>query len=276
LVIYKIRQQNGLIDQLAVEQEAIEVERSTAQLAMAQSVVDMYATQLAILTGNSPSWASNITTPKIQFPEKSLVPNQQIPSDLIARRPDLQVLLSQIDASGLEYSAAKLDYLPSFDLQANVGYQSFGLDRFLSSSSQFFSIGPVFNLPIFNGGRIDANVAAKKATNDEVIARYHEALLQALKQSADGITKVKFATQQLHSQSQATEKSQFIYDQLVSRQKSGLISNEKLLQNELLLIAQKQLLEQTNLNAESSYLFLIQALGGGFTSPIQELTSITK
>ena len=276
LAIYKIRQKNGLIDQLAVEQEAIEVERSSAQLAMAQSVVDMYATQLAILTGNSPSWASNITTPKIQFPEKSLVPNQQIPSDLIARRPDLQVLLSQIDASGLEYSAAKLDYLPSFDLQANVGYQSFGLDRFLSSSSQFFSIGPVFNLPIFNGGRIDANVAAKKATNDEVIARYHEALLQALKQSADGITKVKFATQQLHSQSRATEKSLFIYDQLVSRQKSGLISNEKLLQNELLLIAQKQLLEQTNLNAESSYLFLIQALGGGFTSPIQELTSITK
>jgi outer membrane protein TolC len=119
-------------------------------------------------------------------------------------------------------------------------------------------------------------VAAKKASNDEVIARYHEALLQALKQSADGITKVKFATQQLYSQSRATEKSQFIYDQLVSRQKSGLISNEKLLQNELLLIAQKQLLEQTNLNAESSYLFLIQALGGGFTSPIQELTSITK
>jgi len=270
LAIYKIRQQNGLIDQLAVEQEAIEVERSTAQLAMAQSVVDMYATQLAILTGNSPSWASNITTPKIRFPEKSLVRNQQIPSDLIARRPDLQALLTQIDASGLEYSAAKLDYLPSFDLQANVGYQSFGLDRFISSSSQFFSIGPVLNLPIFNGGRIDANVSAKKATNDEVIARYHEALLQALKQSADGITKVKFATQQLHSQSRATEKSQFIYDQLVSRQKNGLISNEKLLQNELLLISQKQLLEQTNLNAESSYLFLIQALGGGFNSPIQE------
>jgi NodT family efflux transporter outer membrane factor (OMF) lipoprotein len=270
LDIYKVRQQNGLIDNLAVEQMAIEVEKSSAQLAMAQSVVDMYATQLAILTGNSPSWAVNINTPNIRIPEKSFVLNQQIPSDLIARRPDLQVLLSQIDASGLEYSASKLDYLPSFDLQASVGYQSFGLDRFISSSSQFFSIGPVFNLPIFNGGRIDANVAAKKATNNEAIARYHEALLQALKQSADGITKVKFATQQLHFQKQATEKSLFIYDQLASRKKNGLISNEKLLQNELLLISQKQLLEQTNLNAESSYLYLIQALGGGFSSPIQE------
>ncbi len=270
--IYKVRQQKGLIDNIALEQEAIEVERSSAQLAMSQSIVDMYATQIAILTGNSPSWVSNITTPNIRFPEKPLVRNQQIPSDLIARRPDLQVLLSQIDASGLEYSAAKLDYLPSFDLQANIGYQSFGLDRFISASSQFFSLGPVLNLPIFNGGRIDANVAAKKATNNEAIARYHEALLQALKQSADGITKVKFATQQLNSQSQATEKSQFIYDQLASRKKNGLISNEKLLQNELLLISQKQLLEQTNLNAESSYLFLIQALGGGFTSPIQDQT----
>jgi outer membrane protein TolC len=148
--IYKVRQQKGLIDNIALEQEAIEVERSSAQLATSQSIVDMYATQIAILTGNSPSWVSNITSPSIRFPEKPLVRNQQIPSDLIARRPDLQILLSQIDASGLEYSAAKLDYLPSFDLQANIGYQSFGLDRFISSSSQFFSIGPVLNLPIFS------------------------------------------------------------------------------------------------------------------------------
>jgi hypothetical protein len=42
------------------------------------------------------------------------------------------------------------------------------------------------------------------------------------------------------------------------------------------LIAQKQLLEQTNLNAESSYLYLIQALGGGFNSPSEKANSTTK
>ncbi len=260
------RQQKGVIDSLVVNQESIELDRAFSQLAIAQSIVDMYATQLAILTGNSPSWVSNLVIPNIKFPSNSLVPNQQIPSDLIARRPDLQALLSQVMASGIEYSAAQLDYLPSFDLQANLGYQSFGLDRLLSSSSQLFSIGPVINLPIFNGGRIEANIAAKKATNNEATARYHEALLQALKQSADGITKVKFATQQVQFQNKATEKSQHIFNQLESRKKVGLISNEQLLKNELMLIAQKQLLEQTNLNAESSYLYLIQALGGGFNS----------
>lgn len=276
LAINMERQQKGLLDSLVVNQESIELDRSLAQLAVAQSIVDMYATQLAILTGNSPSWVSNIQTPQIKFPSNSIVPNHQIPSDLIARRPDLQALLSQVLASGIEYSAAKLDYLPSFDLQANVGYQSFGLDRLLSSSSQLFSIGPVLNLPIFNGGRIDANVAAKKATNNEVVARYHEALLLALKQSADGITKVKFATQQVQFQNKATEKSAQIFSQLESRKKMGLVSSEQLLRNELSVIAQKQLLEQTNLNAESSYLYLIQALGGGFHSPSEKLTQTTK
>ncbi len=276
LAINTERQQKGLIDSLVVNQESIELDRSFSQLASAQSVLEMYATQLAILTGNAPSWAANIKSPQIKFPSNAIVPNQQIPSDLIARRPDLQALLSQVRASGIEYSAAQLDYLPSFDLQANLGYQSFGLDRLLSSSSQLFSIGPVLNLPIFNGGRIEANIAAKKATSNEVVAKYHEALLQALKQSADGLIKVKFATQQVQFQNKATDKSQYIFNQLESRKKVGLISTEQLLKNELILISQKQLLEQTMLNAESSYLYLIQALGGGFNSPQQELNPITK
>lgn len=276
LAINTERQQKGLIDSLVVNQESIELDRSFSQLALAQSIVDMYATQLAILTGNSPSWIANINPPMIKFPSNFLVPNKQIPSNLIARRPDLQALLSQVMASGMEYSAAQLDYLPSFDLQANLGYQSFGLDRLLNSSSQLFSIGPVLNLPIFNGGRIEANIAAKKATNNEAVAKYHEALLQALKQSADGLTKVKFASQQVEFQNNATEKSLNIFNQLDSRKRMGLISNEQLLKNELALISQKQLLEQTILNAESSYLYLIQALGGGFNSPQQELNPITK
>jgi NodT family efflux transporter outer membrane factor (OMF) lipoprotein len=270
LVIYTVRQKNGLVDALTVSQTKADLERASAQLSMVQSSVDMYANQIAILTGHPPSWVNHINPPKLKFSPTFENTYQKIPSDLIARRVDLQILLMQIKATTNEYSAAKLEYLPSFDLQANLGYQAFGLDRLISSSSQLFSIGPVFNLPIFNGGRIEANAAAKRANVDAVVASYHEALLQALKESADGINRVKSFSQQLQSQAKATKEAEFIYEQLSTRSMNGLISKEQLLQNERNVILQKQLLQQTQLNTQAAYLALINALGGGFLAPLEE------
>jgi NodT family efflux transporter outer membrane factor (OMF) lipoprotein len=269
LAIYTIRQKSGLVDALIVSQTKADLQRASAQLAMVQSSVEMYANQIAILTGHPPSWVNQITVPTLKFSPTYENTYQKIPSDLIARRVDLQILLKQIKASSKEYSAAQLDYLPSFDLQANIGYQSFGLDRLINSSSQLFSIGPVLNLPIFNGGRIDANVAAKKATVESVIASYHETLLQALKESADGINRVKSLSQQLQSQVKATKEAEFVYEQLLARKNSGLISSEQLLQNERNVIIQRQLLEQTKLDTQAAYLSLINALGGGFLVPTE-------
>ena len=144
------------------------------------------------------------------------------------------------------------------------------MDRLISSSSQLFSIGPVINLPIFNGGRIEANVAAKRASLDGLVANYHEVLLQALKESADGINRVKSLSQQLKSQSKATKEAEFIYAQLLIRKQNGLISAEQLLQNEQNVLLQKQLFEQTQLNTQAAYLSLINALGGGFLVPSEQ------
>ena len=264
--IHRIRQKAGLEDNLPMESAEIEVNKVAAQVAMAQAVVQMYAGQLAILTGNGPSWSVQLTPPNIQFNAQAFLVHQQIPSDLIARRADLQILLKQVQAGNLEASAAKLDYLPSFDLQSNLGFQSFGLDRLISGASQFFTLGPVLNLPIFNGGKIAANIAVKQASHQEAIARYHETLLQALKESADGITKVKAATQQLLLVGKATAKTEQLFQQAAYRKKEGLLSNEQLLQNQLRVITQQQQYEQTKLNALGAYIFLMNALGGGFQS----------
>lgn len=264
LDIHRTRQKAGLEDVLNTQLAEIDLNKFKAQEALTHSMVEMYAGQLALLTGNPPSWAKTLALPQLKFKEDIFVQHQQIPSDLIARRADLQILLSQVKATQLEYQAAKLDYLPSFDLQANLGYQAFGLDRLVTSPSQFFSVGPVFNLPIFNGGRLDANLASKRASSNEAIAHYHESLLQALKESMDGIIKVKSALQQLQFQKNATNYSHQYLLQLKARSTAGLMSNEQILQNELKDVAQQQLLEQSQLNTYSSYISLIQALGGGF------------
>jgi outer membrane protein TolC len=201
---------------------------------------------------------------------------QKIPADLLARRPDLQALLKHVEASRLEVGAAKLEYLPNIDLNANIGFQAYGLDRLFQAPSQIFGIGPVLSLPIFDGGRIDANTLSKEVSRNQAIAQYHEGLLDALRQSADGIAAFKTARADFDHLSRAQASMQSIYDANLTRLQSGIVSYEQLYVSRAYLIRQGESLAEARAKLASSHIGLIQALGGGYGQNVgQKITGET-
>jgi NodT family efflux transporter outer membrane factor (OMF) lipoprotein len=186
--LYEIAQsrfKTGLVDEVVVGQRKIEMEIAQANLNQSKLSVKMAQHQLAALVQMGPAWGESLKPPAISV--KNLTLPERIPANLLERRPDLQALLSQIDASRLQLEGAKLEYLPDLNLAGFVGVQSFGLSQLFASKSQQFSIGPAINLPIFDGGLINANVTAKEAGRNQDIANYQEQLVQALREVADGI-----------------------------------------------------------------------------------------
>lgn len=262
--IGEARLAQGLLDDSQLEQLRMDWELSKVKLGQAELSVKMTQHQLAALAGEGPSWGEQLHAPTLKTESLTQALPEKIPSDLLSRRPDLQALMSNIHASRLEYTAAKLDYLPSFDLQANFGYQSFGLDTLLTAPSQMFSIGPVFNLPIFDGGRIDANTTAKEASRNEAVAEYHEALLQALRQSADSIQASKNAKLELSQLSRAFQGMQSVFNANHQRLKSGIVSQEQLDAIEINLIRQQQSLADGQARLFNAHVALILSLGGGY------------
>jgi NodT family efflux transporter outer membrane factor (OMF) lipoprotein len=274
LQIVSERYQKGVADQVMLEQQRVDNDAFRTQEIQAQKAVELWRHQLAVLIGQGPSYGDQLSPPHLNTNAIVNTP-QRIPSDLVARRPDLQGLLSQIEASKEDLKASRLDYLPSFNLSANIGFQAFGLNQLLSQDSQIFSIGPVINLPIFNGGRIDANVAAKNAMKDQAIAEYHEQLLTALRESADGISSVKAATSSLQLVSKSNQSAQNVFDIYQQRYSAGLLSKEQIEKSVIEYDRQKSNLYIAQKNVLNAYVQLIQALGGGYLAkgPSVQLTS---
>lgn len=276
--IAQSRKNAGIVDENMLNQRRIEKDMASVRQGQAGLILKQIQHQLAVLAGEGPTWGEQLPRPQLQLDAIGKSFPQKIPADLLARRPDLQALLKQVEASRLEVSAAKLEYLPNIDLNANIGFQSFGLDRLFQTPSQMFGIGPVLNLPIFDGGRIDANTLSKEAGRNQAVAEYHESLLDALRQSADGIAAFKTARTDYEHLSSAQKSMQSIYDANRNRLANGIVSQEQLYASQANLIKQTEALAEARAKLASSHIGLIQALGGGYgqTTTTAAIASQTK
>ena len=263
--LFKIAEQRhakGLIDSAVLDQRKMDWE--LAQVSHNQAMLTMLILQhqLAALIGQGPSFGETLTKPQITGHMADLP--ETIPADLLARRPDLQALLAQIKAARLSLTAAKMAYLPDFNLQGLIGLQSFGLDQLFSGKSRQYSVGPVMSLPIFDGGAINANIGAKEVQRNEVIANYHAGLLQALKESADGIAKVKFSSADLNLVSKTHESAKNILTTALVKRRVGMYSDEQAFIAEINYLQVNRQWIDAQIKNSMATINLIQALGGSY------------
>ena len=216
----------GLADQSQVNQRRVELDESSIMLAIANQAVKVAQHQLAALTNQGPSvgeslQAPNITAKRTQLPEV-------IPADLLARRSDLQALLAQIKASKLRVDSAKLAYLPDINLQGLIGFQAFDISRLFNSNSRQYNVGPALNLPIFDGGAIASQISGREVERNQVIYNYQNALVNALKESADGILRVKTSQGNLARANQMQEQAASVFDAASQKRAAGIYADEQL------------------------------------------------
>src|SRR5262249_51948367 len=103
-----------------------------------------------------------------------------LPSELLARRPDVRRAQDEVAAAAARVGAARADLFPKFTITGLSGRQGTGFGGITLGAGNFFSLGPAFQLPIFTGGRIRANIAANDARLQEAKARYEGTMLTAL------------------------------------------------------------------------------------------------
>jgi len=122
---------------------------------------------LALLLGEAPSdleVRGRLGTPPV-------VP-ADIPSVVIARRPDISAGLRSIEAAQARVGAAKASWLPSLSLTGAQGFASSGLQSLLSSATQNFGLGFLFSIPGLDGGRYKARVRSARADLSLASAQY--------------------------------------------------------------------------------------------------------
>lgn len=258
--IAKERFKAGLVNYDLVNQRQIALEDAAMAQLRAVQIMKMQQHQLAALVNQGPSWGEALKAPHLHYQTRDLP--EVIPASLIARRADLQALLTNIQMSQLRVEAAKLSYLPDINLQSLVGLQAFNLAHLLESNSRQYNLGPVLNLPIFDSGAIASAISARQIERNQAIYTYQNALITSLKDSADGILAVNTSAQNLiqakHSEAQADS----LYEVAQQKRKAGLVDDAIVLDAQLQYLVNKQQSLEAEHQHMHDYVGLLVSLGG--------------
>ena len=145
-----------------------------------------------------------------------------LPSELLGRRPDIVAARWRVEAADKQIKVAKTKFYPSFNLTALAGVVAPNVGDLLKSSSTFAYIGPALSLPIFEGGKLRANLANTDAQYDLAVANYNQTVLDALRDVADRVNAVRSLAQQAQSQQQAVDTARAAFDLAQQRYRAGI------------------------------------------------------
>ncbi|WP_411379299.1 efflux transporter outer membrane subunit [Pseudomonas sp. MPB26] len=263
LDLSKRRLDSGIDSQYQYQQtESLEAS-SQSQLIDAEKQLQSAKIALAVLLGKGPDRGNELARPTVLKPGAVAVPSV-LPAELLGRRPDLIAARWRVEAAARNIDASKTRFYPNLNLSASAGAESLLGDAMFGPASRFFNIAPTISLPIFDGGRLRADLDARDADYDLAVAQYNKTLVQALGDIGTTLSQLRDTGRQIQAQQHAADIAQQSYDTGVQRYSSGIGNYLDVLSIEQqLLQAQRQL---ASLNAAQIDLSiqLMQALGGGY------------
>lgn len=187
-----------------------------------------------------------------------------LPADLLGRRPDVAAARWRVEAATKDVAVARTQFYPNVSLNAFVGLSSLGLDNFIEAGSKEWGLGPAIRLPIFDSGRLRANLRGKSADLDAAIESYNSALIDAVHDAADQLASTASIDRQLSEQAKAQEAAEGAYAIARQRYEAGLGNYLNVLTAETNVLAQRRQAVDLAARRLDNQVALMRALGGGY------------
>lgn len=186
-----------------------------------------------------------------------------LPSDLLARRPDIRQAEQLLVASNANIGAARAAFFPRISLTAGAGSASSALSGLFKDGSWGWTLAPQLVLPIFDAGRNQANLDAARTGREIAVAQYEKAIQGAFREVADGLASRATLVEQLQAQ-QALLDAETARSQLTHlRLQHGVANQLEWLDAQRALFSAQQALVQTRLASLQNQIALFKTLGGG-------------
>jgi NodT family efflux transporter outer membrane factor (OMF) lipoprotein len=254
---------NGLDTRGDERQAQAEPLQSRADLAAIDEQIALTRNRLAALLGAGPDRGLAIAPPKAAaLKPLGLPPN--LAADLIGRRPDVIAARWRAEAATSRIRQAKASFYPNVNLAAVIGVQSLFLRKLPTAGSDIGSVGPAISLPIFEGGRLRANLRGAEAARDAAVASYDDTVSEAFHQTADAVASQRALVGQLADSRAALAASEDAYRIARLRYQGGLSTYTAVLIVEQTVLRRRRAVTDLEARAFALDIALVRALGGGF------------
>jgi NodT family efflux transporter outer membrane factor (OMF) lipoprotein len=261
------RYRAGLVSALDVYQARQNLASARAQRPVFEANLFISMNAVYALMGRFPE--EKAVRMAAELPEAPAFPSG-IPSELLARRPDIRAALLRLEADDNRVGAAVADRFPSFNLVGEYGGASTELQDVLDSPNIIWNLLLQATQPVLDGGRRKAEVERAEAVFGESRARYRQTVIFAFTEVEDSITSGRATEQRLRMLKERVAASEGEMRLSLDRYLQGLsdylpvlTAQRRLFEAESALLLEKRLLL-------SDRIALARALGGGWTEEVIE------
>lgn len=188
-----------------------------------------------------------------------------VPSLLLVRRPDIRSAEAALAAAEANVEVARKALLPQIQLTASGGFQSAALSTLLRPESAVFSLAAGLTQPIFEGGRLRAQIAVSDARRRELLEDYRKAILSALTDVENALIAIRENERRDAALREAVAKAREAFNLSEERLRQGTIDLVTLLNTQQTLFQAQDALARNRLSRLQAAASLFQALGGDWS-----------
>jgi multidrug efflux system outer membrane protein len=267
LALTQDRYHAGFTSELDVTQAAAQLATTESEVPLFESAIRQSIYQLGVLLGQPPGALLAELEKAAPLPATPPSVPLGMPSDLLRRRPDIRAAERQLAAATARVGQATADLFPRFSLTGSFGPVTSDFRHLLDRRSLTWSVGPGMSWPIFDGGRIRANIRVQDARQQQALVNYEQTVLTALQDVENSLVSYASELKRHDALSQAVasnQRSVELSDDLYVR---GLGAFLNVLDSQRALYAAQDALVQSETTTVTNLISLYKALGGGWDTP---------
>ncbi|KQR42800.1 efflux transporter outer membrane subunit [Acidovorax sp. Leaf160] len=263
LQIARLRSQAGQRSGLDVAQAEGQVASAQADIEARQREQARAGNALQLLVG-LPQWPDDLPDglPLTQPAVLTRLP-AGLPSQLLQVRPDIAQEEQRLRAAHADIGAARAALFPQLSLTASLGYASPALGSLFDAGSRTWRFTPQITQPLFQAGRLRAEVRLAEVRRSEAVAQYERAIQTAFREVADGLAGSATYERQVEAQSQVVDSAERRLALSGLRWRAGLDGRLEWLDAQRQLYAARQALLDLRRAELGNAVALYKALGGG-------------
>jgi len=187
-----------------------------------------------------------------------------LPSDLLTRRPDILQAEQALVASNADIGAARAAFFPQISLTASLGFASSSMGSLFSGAQKAWNFSPQITQPLFQGGRLRAELNLARIRNSAAVADYERVIQIAFREVADGLAARATYGKQIEAQLRAVASAERVRELSDLRYSAGQEGRLPLLDAQRTAYAARQALLELRRDEFRATTALYKALGGGY------------
>ncbi len=265
LALTEQRVRAGLDTEFETEAARAAVASADSDLASAAEDRALVANELAALLGEGPGRGAALTRPGFALPMAIAMPDE-LPANLVGRRPDVVAERARVEAAAQEVRVAKAAFYPNINLSAFAGFQSIALGSLVSNGTRSWNAGPALSLPLFFTDKLRGQLGSRDADYAGAVARYNGTVIEAFHEVADAVASLRFLDREQAASAAAVIALEHAYQLALVRYRAGLTNYLTVLIAEENLLAQRRIAVDLDARRADLAVALFRALGGGFSA----------